>query len=280
MQHVRIFYIAREVSLAQHQLASPSRCRPPTPTLTHKQPLAFQFLQKHHGYQIVGGLMSPKHDSEVRRTVRTQTTYSIPSRHRVGMCEAAVDSSSWLAVDRWAVTRKLVMDYPSVLGNVKQVQRYYYTQHCGSLGPLGAGLSHTYPMHCVQVLTKAFPKETPAVIYLCGADDLVRSIGRMRMTCVCVARPGYMDELRRAVGKKHRALVSPFYPTCHETLTCQADLSRCLWDEILQVHVVDDDSVLTTVVDSLSSTKVRRRFGQGKPVDDMVGADVVAYLNK
>lgn len=58
------------------------------------------------------------------------------------MCEAAVDSSSWLAVDRWAVTRKLVMDYPSVLGNVKQVQRYYYTQHCGSLGPLGAGLSH------------------------------------------------------------------------------------------------------------------------------------------
>ena len=94
--------------------------------------------------------------------------------------------------------------------------------------------SHTCPMHCVQVLTKAFPKETPAVIYLCGADDLVRSIGRMRMTCVCVARPGYMDELRRAVGKKHRALVSPFHPTCRPwlaKLTCRVacGMCRCMW---------------------------------------------------
>ena len=91
--------------------------------------------------------MSPKHDSEVRRTVRTQTTYSIPSRHRVGMCEAAVDSSSWLAVDRWAVTRKLVMDYPSVLGNVKQVQRYYYYTHSTAVR-WGRSVrdSHTCPM--------------------------------------------------------------------------------------------------------------------------------------
>ena len=44
-------------------------------------------------------------------------------------------------------------------------------------------------------------------MFLCGVDQLVKSIGRMNFTCVCVARPGYMDELRRAVGKKYKYLV-------------------------------------------------------------------------
>ena len=46
----------------------------------------------------------------------------------------------------------------------------------------------------------------------------------------------------------------------------------------LQVHVIDDDSVLTSVLDSVSSTKVRRRFAEDKSTLEMVGTDVLRYV--
>ena len=92
LQHARIFYIAR------------------------------QYLQQKLGYQVVGGLMAPNHDSAVRQERRMQPSQIMPAHLRVAMCELAVARSSWLAVDRWAVTRNLVMDYPSVLRNVQQVR--------------------------------------------------------------------------------------------------------------------------------------------------------------
>lgn len=45
-----------------------------------------------------------------------------------------------------------------------------------------------------------------------------------------------------------------------------------------QVHIVDDDALLTTALDSVSSTKVRKRMMAGSEVRDLVGATVASYL--
>lgn len=192
LQHTRIFYVAR------------------------------QFLHDRLGVQVVGGLMSPSHDNVVRQKVKTAPQQLIPARHRVAMCELAVSGSSWLAVGRWECTRKVVMDFPSVIRNVQ------------------------------QALDRSFPARTPVVYYLCGADQMVRSVGRLSCPTVCVTRPGYSDGLSRAVSKKHRAFV----------------------------HIVDDKSMLSPELDAVSSTKVRAVMAAGRDPIDVVGPLTADYIER
>ncbi len=46
----------------------------------------------------------------------------------------------------------------------------------------------------------------------------------------------------------------------------------------MQVHIVDDDALLTTSLDSVSSTKVRKRMAAGVDTADMVGEQVARYI--
>ena len=47
-----------------------------------------------------------------------------------------------------------------------------------------------------------------------------------------------------------------------------------------QVHIVDDDALLTTALDSVSSTKVRKRMIAGMETRDLVGDAVALYLTE
>ena len=53
-------------------------------------------------------------------------------------------------------------------------------------------------------------------------------------------------------------------------------IHACLF--LLQVHIVDDDALLTTSLDSVSSTKVRKRMAAGQDAADMVGEHVAKYI--
>lgn len=185
--------------------------------------LARKYLTERTEFQVVGGVLSPSHDNYVRGQLRRFPSQCIPARHRVAMAELAVEGSSWLCAGRWEATRRRVSDYRSVLKHMK------------------------------QLLETAFPSgKAPHVMYLCGADHLIlcgpqvfRDFG-----CICCSRPGFTEELEKAVGKKYRRLV----------------------------HIVDDDTVLTTTLDSLSSTKVRKRLIAKQSVKEMVGDSVAAYI--
>lgn len=185
--------------------------------------LARKYLTERTEMQVVGGVLSPAHDAYVRGQCRRFPAQAIPVRHRVAMAELAVEGSSWLSVRRWEATRRTVMDYRSVLKNVQ------------------------------QLLDASFPSgKAPHVLYLCGADHLLMC-GPQTLKeygCICCSRPGFTEELERAVGKKYRRLV----------------------------HIVDDDALLTTALDSVSSTKVRKRMMAGSEVRDLVGATVASYL--
>ncbi len=103
-----------------------------------------------------------------------------------------------------------------------------------------------------QVLHSKYGKAAPHVMYLCGADRLVtcgpstlRQFG-----CICCSRPGFTKELERVLS---------------------ARTSR-------HVHIVDDDELLTTALDSISSTKIRKRMLAKKSIAAYVAEPVAAYI--
>jgi nicotinic acid mononucleotide adenylyltransferase len=237
---------------------------------------------------------------------------AVPIRHRAAMCEIAVSGSSWLAVGRWEATRRRVMPYNSVLQHVQQLLNNAFggaakplvdavaddmlADLAGHPGvPLGTSPPPTHrdrgsfpasragaaagggvssrarsgfpsPQHgaasvgsggAMMSLSSSPQGKTPShlvprVMYLCGADHLLQAGPQTLRTfgCICCARPGFTDELRSVVGRRYRRLV----------------------------HVVDDNALLPTSLDSLSSTKVRRRMMAGKEVNSLVGEAVGRYI--
>ena len=194
LQHIRMFYLARE------------------------------YLANHTTYQVVGGLISPAHDSAIRSAQRRFPAHAIPAKHRIAMIETAVAGSSWLGVGRWEATRRSPMDYPSVLKNMQ------------------------------SLLYEAFVEAAPLVMYLCGADHLIKCGPQTlkNFGCICCSRPGFTEQLERTIGKRWRRLV----------------------------HIVDDDTVLSSALASVSSTKVRRRMVEDKPLVPLIGEDVAQYVEE
>lgn len=194
LQHIRMFYLARE------------------------------YLANNTTYQVVGGLISPAHDSAIRSAQRRFPAHAIPAKHRIAMIETAVAGSSWLGVGRWEATRRSSMDYPSVLKNMQ------------------------------SLLYEAFVEATPLVMYLCGADHLIKCGPQTlkNFGCICCSRPGFTEQLERTIGKRWRRLV----------------------------HIVDDDTVLSSALASVSSTKVRRRMVDAKSLVPLIGEDVAQYVEE
>ena len=81
---------------------------------------ARKMLEAKTSFGVVGGFICPAHDKFVRSKCRSNVNEAIPALHRARMCEAMVESSSWIDVDRWEVTRDTgFLDYPCVLEHVR-----------------------------------------------------------------------------------------------------------------------------------------------------------------
>jgi nicotinate (nicotinamide) nucleotide adenylyltransferase len=219
--------------------------------------LARAHLNEKTEYQVVGGLLSPSHDIEVKNLLRVFPAQAIPIRHRAAMCEIAVSGSSWLAVGRWEATRRRVMNYNSVLQHVQQLLNNAF----GSAAALPGEATWVTPTSS-PTLAPLIPsprtsqvqrsRVIPKVMYLCGADHLLQAGPQTLRAfgCICCARPGYTDELRAVIGQRYSRMV----------------------------HIVDDDALLPTSLDTLSSTKVRKRMSAGKDIESLVGLNVASYI--
>merc|ERR1711865_730576 len=135
--------------------------------------IARQFFAHHTDYRVIGGIMSPSHDTLVRHKTRRVPREMMSSRHRLGMCQAAAQGSSWIAVDRWEVTRRRIMDYLSTLAHVQ------------------ASLETYFPGHMFRV------------VYLCGGNHLLQlspqAMKDMGYGCIAVCRPGQTEELLKQI---------------------------------------------------------------------------------
>lgn len=136
--------------------------------------LAKQFLESHSHCEVVGGLLSPSHQTMVRQKNRRTKSEIIPDGHRLSMARLMVGSSSWLTVDPWEMTRRRVMDYMSVLEHVN------------------------------FIIKEKFPSETIKIVYLCKGRQVLKlsptSLKNGGFMCLCLCRPLDVDYVSSQVG--------------------------------------------------------------------------------
>jgi len=83
--------------------------------------IARQHLEERTRFSVLGGLLVPKHATEVRQRCRARPQEIIPPRHRLAMARAAIGGSPWLTVDSWEITRRRMLDYLSTLDHIRQL---------------------------------------------------------------------------------------------------------------------------------------------------------------
>lgn len=146
MLHIRAFYVAR------------------------------QYVESNYKFPVVGAFMSPSHDTYVRVKNRRNPREMITKRHRLGLIETAVASSSWIEVDKWEITRRRVLDYLSTLTHVREM--------CDS----------------------HFPQFKFHVMYVCGCNTVVKlSHSALRdegFGCITICRPTQTEMVVKQLGKQ------------------------------------------------------------------------------
>jgi nicotinic acid mononucleotide adenylyltransferase len=182
--------------------------------------IARQFFAGLAEYRVVGGLMSPCHDTHVRVKTRITPKQMITRRHRLELCREAVRGSSWIDVDRWDITRRRVMDYLSVME------------------------------HAQEICEKQFPGREFRLVYVCrGSHLLTLSPKAMRergFACIAICRPGDTDELMRQIptswtGVAHvvedsailrREMESASEVTVRQALIARQDVAQCVGNKV------------------------------------------------
>jgi len=83
--------------------------------------IARQYLEERTKFSVFGGLLVPKHATEVRQRCRIRPEEIIPPRHRLAMARVAIGGSPWLTVDSWEITRRRMLDYLSTLDHIRRL---------------------------------------------------------------------------------------------------------------------------------------------------------------
>jgi len=140
--------------------------------------IARKYLEEHTTYEVLGGLVSPAHATEVRSKYRQRPREIIPPKHRLAMARKAVGDSTWLTVDPWEITRRRVMDYLSVLDHVQ------------------------------TLFDSCFPGLPIKIILLCNPSVLVKlspdDLRDHNYGCLCICRPQETDQLMDTLGSRWR----------------------------------------------------------------------------
>lgn len=146
MLHIRAFYVAR------------------------------QYVESNYKFPVVGAFISPSHDTYVRVKNRRNPREMITKRHRLGLIETAVASSTWIEVDKWEITRRRVLDYLSTLTHVREMCESHF-----------AG----FKFH---------------VMYVCGCNTVVKlSHSALRdegFGCITICRPTQTEMVIKHLGKQ------------------------------------------------------------------------------
>lgn len=146
MLHIRAFYVAR------------------------------QYVESNYKFPVVGAFISPSHDTYVRVKNRRKPHEMITKRHRLGIIETAVASSSWIEVDKWEITRRRVLDYLSTLNHVREMCE-----------------SH-------------FPQFKFQLMYVCGCNTVVKLSHSALLSegfgCITVCRPTQAAMVMKHLGRQ------------------------------------------------------------------------------
>jgi nicotinic acid mononucleotide adenylyltransferase len=143
--------------------------------------LPYRYLEAKCGFVVLGSLLSPAHGMTVRERYRTNHGEILPSTHRLAIAQLLVESSKWLSIDPWEITRRRPMDYMSLL------------------------------QHVSEVLDAQFPDIEIKVLYLAKANAVPKmspvDLRKNGFGVVSVCRATEFDMMRRTLGAKWNGLI-------------------------------------------------------------------------
>lgn len=143
--------------------------------------VAKQYLEAKCGYIVLGSLLSPAHGISVRERYRTNQSEILPSTHRLAIAQLLVQSSKWLCIDPWEMTRRRPMDYLSLL------------------------------QHVDEVLKTQFPDINIKVLYLAKANAVPKispvELKKGNFGVVSVCRATEFDMILKSLGAKWNGLI-------------------------------------------------------------------------
>jgi nicotinic acid mononucleotide adenylyltransferase len=143
--------------------------------------LGKQHLESKSDYVVLGSLLSPAHPSLVRQRYRSCPNENMPPLHRLAIAQMCVESSKWMSVDPWEITRRRAMDYSSMLE------------------------------HTTKMLQHNFPSIDIRVFYLCKSNAIPlispQVLREGNYGCICVTRPQESDQLRKSLGARWNSLI-------------------------------------------------------------------------
>lgn len=138
---------------------------------------AYQHLEN-QGKHVVGGYLSPSHDSYVSQ--KYGGTAALSASHRIELCRQALALHPWLMVDPWEA-----LYTPTALNFTQIIQRLklYLAKHC-------------------------VPNQELRVVYVCGSDnaDFAHVFAGYGGDIICVGRSGSeerFEKLRKIFGSNH-----------------------------------------------------------------------------
>lgn len=142
--------------------------------------LGKQHLESKSDYVVLGSLLSPGHPSTVRQRYRSCPNENMPPLHRLAIAQMCVESSKWMSVDPWEITRRRAMDYSSLLE------------------------------HTSKMLIHNFPSIDIRVFYLCKSNAVPllspTFLREGNYGVICVTRPQESEQLRRSLGSRWNGL--------------------------------------------------------------------------
>eukprot|EP01039_Chlorochromonas_danica_P000427 gene426-461_t len=133
--------------------------------------LAKQYLESHCGYLVLGSLLSPSHSATVRERYRTNPMEVLPAPHRLAIAQLLVESSQFLSIDPWEITRRRAMDYLSLLEHSQNILKIRFPDFSIKLFYM------TKPNNVVMLSPQALRSQSFHVIAVCRSyeTDALRS---------------------------------------------------------------------------------------------------------
>lgn len=187
-------------------------CNPLTRMHMRSYFLAKQYLEGKGGFTVLGSIISPAHGATVRERYRNNRSEIIPSPHRLAVAQLMVQSSKWLAVDPWEITRRRAMDYLSLL------------------------------QHVAEMLTEHFPGIDVKVFYLCKSNVIPlinpNALREGNFGVICAVRPLECERMLLSLGAKWNGLIW----VAEDTAILDASMDVVTSRQV-RVHIKENKSV-------------------------------------
>ncbi|KAL7729812.1 hypothetical protein ACLKA6_014673 [Drosophila palustris] len=218
---------------------------PPTPMHLRMFEIARDFFEMHATHKVVGGIISPTHDSYGKKGLA-------PSLDRCAMVKLAVQSSSWIRLSDWEVHQPQWMRTQSVL----QYHQNYLNNFINSPGD--EEQNGLLPGWLPQGLRDR--KDPIRLKLLCGAD-LLESF----------AVPGLWanEDIEEIVANYGLVVIS----------RCGSNPEKFIFEsDILSKYQRNITLITNWVPNEVSSSLVRRLLGRGESVKYLLDDLVLNYV--